>query len=137
MLRNLGFNMTRGSIEMGFRLVVFRYLTEGLPSKPLLFNIDFIRKPIPIFVSALATAWIRAPFDIIQKAFLADWKFPAEIRTGYKSYTHTFISLLKKDPIIFFRNTMPAYLGCAMETFFAFTIFDFFREFSQPLHWII
>jgi hypothetical protein len=44
---------------------------------------------------------------------------------------------LKKDPIIFFRNTMPAYLGCAMETFFAFTIFDFFREFSQPLHWII
>jgi hypothetical protein len=72
MLRNLGFNMTRGSIEMGFRLVVFRYLTEGLPSKPLLFNIDFIRKPIPIFVSALATAWIRAPFDIIQKAFLAD-----------------------------------------------------------------
>jgi hypothetical protein len=50
---------------MGTRLVAFRYFTEGLPSKPLSFNVDFYRKPLPIFVSALASAWIRAPFDII------------------------------------------------------------------------
>lgn len=50
---------------MGTRLVAFRYFTEGLPSKPLLFNLEFYRKPIPIFFSALVTGWIRAPFDIV------------------------------------------------------------------------
>lgn len=50
---------------MGSKLAIFRYLTEGLPSKPLLFNIDFYRKPLPIFLSALVTGWMRAPFDIV------------------------------------------------------------------------
>lgn len=65
MVWNIGFNTLRGSIEMGLRLSVFWYFTEGLPSKPLSFNYDFYRKPLPIFVSALTTGWIRAPFDII------------------------------------------------------------------------
>lgn len=69
LLRETGFGISRGALEMGTRLAVFRYFTEGLPSKPSLFNIEFYRKPIPIFVSALSTAWIRAPFDIVQKAY--------------------------------------------------------------------
>ena len=137
LLRNTGFGLTRGALEMGSRLAVFRYFTEGLPSKPLLFNVEFYRKPLPIFVSAFATAWIRAPFEVIQKAFLADRKFPLEMQNGYKSYSSTFLALLKKDPVIFFRNTMPCFLGCAMETFFSFVIFDFIRDLSQPLHRLI
>jgi hypothetical protein len=65
MLRNMGFNMIRGSVDLGARLAVFRYFTEGLPGKPLFFNYDFYRKPLPIFVAALATGWIRAPFEMI------------------------------------------------------------------------
>jgi hypothetical protein len=63
--RNLGFNLTRGSLEMGSRLAVFRYFTEGLPSKPNFFNYEFYRKPLPIFVSAICTGWLRAPFEIV------------------------------------------------------------------------
>jgi hypothetical protein len=123
--------------EMGTRLAVFRYFTEGLPSKPLFFNYEFYRKPLPILVSAILSGWARAPLDIVQKAFLADKKFPKEIQTGYKSYTSTFLSLARKDPIIFFRNTLPTYLGCVMETFFGFMIFDFCKDFFFPLHKVI
>lgn len=79
MLRNTGFLATRGMFDMGIRLAVFRYFTEGLPSKPLYFNYEWYRKPLPIFVSSILTACLRAPFDIVQKAFLADKKFPKEI----------------------------------------------------------
>jgi hypothetical protein len=65
MIRNTGFGVTRGIFEMGTRLAVFRYFTEGLPSKPLFFNYEFYRKPLPIMVSAILTGWVRAPLDIV------------------------------------------------------------------------
>ncbi len=128
--RNTGFMVTRGMLDMGIRIASFRYFTEGLPSKPVHFNYDWYRKPLPIFVSSILTAWLRAPFDIVQKAYLADKKFPKEIQNGYSSYSRTFLALLRKDPIILFRNTLPTFMGSMVETFFVFSIFDFCREFS-------
>lgn len=50
---------------MGTRLAVYWSLTEGLPSHPNTFNSEFWWKPLPIFVSSILTAWIRAPFEIV------------------------------------------------------------------------
>lgn len=52
-------------IEMGTKLAVFWYFTEGLPGKPTIFNYEFYRKPIPVMLAAICTAWIWAPFDIV------------------------------------------------------------------------
>lgn len=57
---------------MGFKLAVFRFMTEGVNELKNEFSIDSWRKPLPIILSAMLTCWTRAPFEISYKAFYAD-----------------------------------------------------------------
>lgn len=129
--REVLYGLTYGGIDMGFKLAVFRFLTEGINEIDDGFETDYWRKPIPIFFAALFTSWTRAPFEISRKAYFADQKFPAELRQGYTSIRGTFFSLLRKNPYFLIKNSYPTIWASFLETFFGFWIYDHFKSFSR------
>lgn len=81
--------MTYGGIDMGLKLAVFRFLTEGIDEDKE-FSVDTWKKPLPITLAGALTCWTRAPFEIAYKAFHADQKFPNELRRNYTSIRDAF-----------------------------------------------
>ena len=61
-----------GSLDVGTRFMVLRQLTAGLPNAFHTMNVQYWRKPAPIVIGSLLTAWMRAPFEVAQKFYLAD-----------------------------------------------------------------
>ena len=78
--------------------------------------------------ASILTCWIRAPFEIAQKAFYADQKFPSEIRQGYRSIRHAFFSLLRDNPYSLLKNSYPTMLGTIVQTSMLFTLYDYLNE---------
>lgn len=65
------FGFGYGAVDMGIKLAVFRYFTEGVPNSED-FNAHNWRLPIPIFFAGLFTCWMKSPFEIGFKAYHAD-----------------------------------------------------------------
>ena len=68
MRKHVLFGLSYGAIDMGAKLAVFRFMTEGI-NEDEGFSVNMWRKPIPIFVTALLTCWIKVPFEIGYKAY--------------------------------------------------------------------
>lgn len=121
--------MGYGAVDMGVKLAVFRYLTEGI-NEDVGFSVQFWRKPLPIFSGALATFSFRVPFEIGHKAYMSDQKFPTELRRGYRSPYHAMFKLFMRDPIMLFRNGYPSMWASFYETFIGFYLYDELKDFS-------
>lgn len=61
-----------GTFDVGLRHTVLRKFTEGLPENKIGANDQYWRKFIPIVAASALTCWMRAPFEIANKAFRAD-----------------------------------------------------------------
>ena len=70
--RQVLFGLTFGAVDLGARLATFRFMTEGINEYQTGFNIQSWRKPIPIIFGALFSCWVKAPFEIVEKAYYAD-----------------------------------------------------------------
>lgn len=70
--REVLYGLSFGAFDMGIRLAVFRFLTEGINEADYGFNTQIWRKPLPIFLAGLLTCWTKIPFEIAHKAFHAD-----------------------------------------------------------------
>lgn len=124
MRRQVLYGMTYGGFDMGFKLAVFRFMTEGINEQFAEFSTDIWKKPFPITLAALLTCWTRAPFEISYKAYYADQKFPQELRRNYTSIRHAFWSLLRRNPVLLFKNSYPTMWASFLETGFTFWMYD-------------
>ena len=127
--------MMTGPFDLGARLFMMRYWVGGYYQSSGTVNVDVWRRMIPIVSASLALCWISTPFEIAKKAFIADRKFPENLR---RNYTSSFNALMRlpflEGPAFLFKNSLPTMLGVFLETFGLFYFSDYFLDYSLFLH---
>lgn len=129
------FGIMTGTIDVGSRFMVLRQLTAGLPTAFNTLNVQYWRKPAPIVIGSLLTAWIRAPFEIANKFFLADKKFPRHLRYNFNHVGSALMHLVRNSPFCLFKNMLPTYCGVFVQTSFLFAFFDYLFDFFNMFYY--
>lgn len=70
--RSLWYGAALGTFDVGTRLTIHRWFTEGLPAHYPAGDSDYWRRPLPIFFASILSSFFRAPMEIANKAFHAD-----------------------------------------------------------------
>lgn len=127
--------MLMGPFDMGARLFMFRHWVGGYWQSSGSSNVDVWRRFIPALASSLVSCWVVAPFEIANKAYWADLKYPAELRRNYKSPLNALLRLPFDEGFSFlFRNSLPTMAGAFAESLVLFFVTDYFLNWSQYLH---
>ena len=124
-----------GPFDLGLRMFMFRSWVGGYYQPIGSVNADVWRRFIPSIAASLVTCWIVAPFEIAKKAYLADLKYPENLRRNYKSSIDALLKLpFQEGPAFLFKNSLPTMLGTFLETFGLFYFTDYFLDFARFLH---
>ena len=129
----ISFAVLAGSLDIGTRFAVYRWLTAGLYQSFGSVNTEAWRRFAPTMLAALATSWIMAPLEIARKAFHGDRSFPTHLQKGYTSVPQTLVKMAVKEPYALFKNSLPTFMTSYIQTSFLFGTFDYFFDLVSPL----
>lgn len=124
-----------GPFNLGIRMFMYRSWVSGFYQSAGAVNVDVWRRFFPTIAASLITCWVVAPLEIAKKAFMADQKFPENLRKNYKSSFDALIKLpFQEGPAFLFKNSLPTMMGTFLETFGMFYFTDYFLDFTNFLH---
>lgn len=124
-----------GPLDIGARLFMFRHWVGGYWQPNGTINVDVWRRVIPAVLSSLVSCWVVAPFEIAQKAFQADLKYPPELRKNYRSSVNALLRLpFEEGPAFLFKNSIPTMAGTFVESLVLFFATDYFFDWSRFAH---
>lgn len=127
--------MLMGPFDIGARLFMFRHWVGGYWQPNGTSNVDVWRRFLPAIGAALVSCWVVAPFEIANKAYWADLKYPVELRRNYKSPLNALWRLPVEEGFSFlFKNSLPTMAGAFVESLSLFFITDYLLDWSRFFH---
>ena len=120
-------------IDWMVRIFGFKKLVGGIGQVHGSFDFEFGKRVYPTMLAAFLTCWTYSPVLAAKAAFKGDQSFPPELRRGYRSIWHAFTSLLLKNPLMLWRNSLHIMLCSFIQTSFLFSIYNFNIELWSPV----
>lgn len=134
MKARVSYAIMAGSLDIGTRFAVFRYLTSGIYQSYGSVNTEAWRRIAPTVAASALTSWIMGPLEIARAAYHGDRSFPVELRKGYTSPHQALFKMATTQPYALFKNSLPTVAASYVQSSFMFAIFEYLFDLLSPLY---
>lgn len=124
---------------------MLHYFWGGSWSPNCFCDMNLLKYGLLCFTAGFASGMFSIPFQVARKAYFADLTWPAELRKGYRSPLHALFKIpFKEGPLFLFKGGSPIYLGNALFSGWAFSMYTWLKNKSffiwvyndVPYNWV-
>lgn len=111
------------------RLSMLHYFWGASWSPNCFLDMNILKYGGLCFISGFASGMFGIPFIVARRAYFADLTWPAELRKGYRSPLHALTKIpFTEGPLYLFKGGLPIYLGNALFTSWAFSMYTWLKN---------